>query len=115
MPARQVCHKWLSQGTLNVSKSRLPLTENEASSSDTCVVPKEIKNFRGHPLLLLQSKLRIHGQRENFGGSSLGDRKVTFLIAHIEISFLKMQRHRVVNSRADASFCKLPLQSIAVF
>ncbi len=54
------------------------------------MAPKEIKNFLGHSLLLLRSKLRIHGQREDFGGSFLGDRKIAFLIAHAEISLLKM-------------------------
>src|SRR5713226_4592114 len=62
----------------------------DESSSDACVPPKEIKNFVGHPVLLLRSKLRIHGQRENFRSDSFGNGEISLSVTKVRVGLLKV-------------------------
>jgi len=69
----------------------------------------------GYRSLLRSLKLGIHWKRQDFASELLGNREVAFMVAHIQVCFLKMQWNRVVKSGLNVSLRKILLDFIASF
>src|SRR5690349_9658058 len=67
-----------------------------------------------HVLQLGFAQLRVDGQRDGLRGGGFGVRAVARLVAEIREAGLQVQRHRVVDLRADALLAQVGLELVAL-
>src|ERR1700730_11192732 len=65
-------------------------------------------------LALVRTKLRIHWQRQDFGGNPLADRKTSQRILKMAIGFLEVKWNRIVDASSDSRLGQMLLNSITV-
>lgn len=75
---------------------------------------KERSYFADNAPDLVRPKLRIHRERQDFGGNPLADRKTSRGILKMAIGFLEMKRNRIVDAGSDSRLGEMFLNGVAV-
>src|SRR3989442_5838432 len=96
--------------SLTISTS--PLLQDPPSDNFRVIKLLQCVSYRS---LLRSLKLGIHWKRQDFASELLGNREVAFMVAHMQVCFLKMQWNRVVKSGLNVSLRKILLDFIASF
>src|SRR2546426_10812372 len=76
-------------------------------------LPVESADGTGHPFLLAGCQLGIDRQREHLAASGFRARQVARTVAERCEAWLQMQRHGVVDRRADPTIIEKPGQLVA--